>query len=360
MPTITLYSKPNCPLCDHTRHYLRQLQAEAVGAGWTVDEVSILDDPALYRAYRYAIPVVAVEGGVTLVAPLSLQPPLLRRALTIGRDPQLAITAQAGLAAAAEERARLEAEEARMASPPADMTPPVLAAPGLPAPGPASPLLYQSAPLPAPIRLINTFANGMVRHFLAIITAIFGVWVLLPWLAPVFARLGWWGPANAIYSVYIFFCHQLPERAANLFGYQVAWCWRNTALYTSMFLVGMLCLTLGQSGRGPAILRQGISWQVLVLCTIPIALDGFSHMFGLRVDNAWFDALTGGAFHAFTVGDQAGTLNWWLRILTGGLFGAAVALFGYPLLARTLREESRYWQGGPSLPLPPAGAPAAG
>jgi uncharacterized membrane protein len=356
MPTVTLYSKPNCPLCDHTRYYLRQLQAEAVGAGWTVDEVSILDDPALYRAYRYAIPVVAVEGGVTLVAPLSLQPPLLRRALTIGRDPQLAITAQAGLAAAAEERARLEAEEATGPPTVGDMPPQVPVAPAGPPPGLGSPLLYQSAPLPAPIRLINTFANGMVRNFLAILTAIFGVWVLLPWLAPVFARLGWWGPANAIYTVYIFFCHQLPERAAILFGYQVAWCWRNTALYTSMFLVGMLCLTLGQSGRGPAILRRGISWQVLVLCTIPIALDGFSHMFGLRVDNAWFDALTGGAFHAFTVGDQMGTLNWWLRILTGGLFGAAVALFGYPLLARTLREESRYWQGGPSLP--PAAAAA--
>ena len=356
MPTITLYSKPNCPLCDHTRHYLHTLLTEAVGAGWTVDEVSILDDPALYRAYRYAIPVVAVEGGVTLVAPLSLQPPLLRRALTIGRDPQLAITAQAGLAAAAEERARLEAEEAAGPPPAADMAPPVLTAPAAPPPGMGSPLLYQPAPLPAPIRLINTVANGMVRHFLAIITAIFGLWITLPWLAPVFAKLGWWGPANAIYTVYIFFCHQLPERAAILFGYQVAWCWRNSALYTSIFVVGLLCLTLGQAGRGPGILRRGISWQVLVLCSIPIALDGFSHMVGVRVDNAWFDALTGGAFHAFTVGDQMGTLNWWLRILTGGLFGAAVALFGYPLLARTLREESRYWQGGPSLP--PAAAAA--
>jgi uncharacterized membrane protein len=358
MPTITLYSKPNCPLCDHTRHYLHELQAEAVGAGWTVDEVNILDDPALYRQYRYAIPVVAVEGGVTLVAPLSLQPPLLRRAVTIGRDPQLAITAQAGLVAAAEERARLEAEEAGQAPVAATDAGPQAAGPSVAppgyappaAPGSGSPLLYEAAPLPAPLRLINTFANGMVRNFLGVLTAILGVWVLLPWLAPVFAKLGWWGPANGIYTVYIFFCHQLPERAAILFGYQVAWCWRNTALYTSIFVVGLLCLTLGQAGRGPGILRRGISWQVLVLCSIPIALDGFSHMLGLRVDNAWFDALTGGAFHAFTVGDQMGTLNWWLRILTGGLFGAAVALFGYPLLARTLREESRYWQGGPSLP----------
>jgi uncharacterized membrane protein len=208
--------------------------------------------------------------------------------------------------------------------------------------------------------MINSASSGLIRHFLAIMTAILGLWVLLPWLAPVFARLGWWGPANGIYTVYIFFCHQLPERAATLFGYQVAWCWRNTALYTSIFLVGMLCLTVGQAGRGPAVLRRGISWQVLVLCSIPIAVDGLSHMFGLRVDNAWFDALTGSAFHAFTVGDQLGTLNWWLRILTGSLFGTALALFAWPWVTRMLREETRYWQGGPSLPPPPAAAPVAG
>src|SRR4051794_38150916 len=112
MPTITLYSKPNCPLCDQTRYHLGQLLAGPEGAGWTLVEESILDDPALYRAYRYTIPVVAVEGGVTLVAPLSLQPQLLRRALAVGGDSQLAITAQAGLVAAAEERERMERAEA--------------------------------------------------------------------------------------------------------------------------------------------------------------------------------------------------------------------------------------------------------
>jgi len=205
-------------------------------------------------------------------------------------------------------------------------------------------------PTVTPKRSIHSFFEWISDHWFATFLLLYGLWVFIPYLAPVFMKLGWDNAGKAVYFIYSFFCHQLPERAANLFGYQVAWCWRNTALYTSMFVVGMLCLTLGQSGRGPRLLRRGISWQALVLCSIPIAVDGFSHMLGLRVDNAWFDALTGGAFHAFTVGDQMGTLNWWLRILTGGLFGAAVALFGYPLLARTLREESRYWQGGPSLP----------
>src|SRR5689334_21628504 len=81
MPTITLYSKPNCPLCDQARHYLAGLLAASERARWTLDEVNILDDPALYREYRYRVQVVAIEGGVTLVAPLSLQVALLRRAL---------------------------------------------------------------------------------------------------------------------------------------------------------------------------------------------------------------------------------------------------------------------------------------
>ena len=112
MPAITLYSKPNCPLCDQARYHLQRLLAGPEGAGWTLEEVSILDDPALYRAYRYAIPVVAVEGGVTLVAPLSLQAELLRRALVQGGDARLQATAQAALGAAAEERDRMERADA--------------------------------------------------------------------------------------------------------------------------------------------------------------------------------------------------------------------------------------------------------
>lgn len=214
---------------------------------------------------------------------------------------------------------------------------------------------------PAPVALrspagqtINALSGGLIRQGLVILTTILGVWVTLPWLAPVFAKLGWWGAANAIYTAYIFFCHQLPERAASLFGYQVAWCYRNAALYTALFLTGVLYLTLGRAGRGPRWFREGISWRVLVLCTLPILLDGLSHMFGLRTDNAWFDALTGGRFGDFSVGDTAGTLNWWLRILTGGLFGAAAAVFFYPRIQRVLDEETaRMRSGYPAAP--PAG-----
>src|SRR4051794_40859552 len=51
MPTVTLYSKPNCPLFDQARHHLAGLLAVPERARWTLDEVNILDDPALYREY---------------------------------------------------------------------------------------------------------------------------------------------------------------------------------------------------------------------------------------------------------------------------------------------------------------------
>src|SRR5436309_8496905 len=73
MPTITLYSKPDCHLCETTRAQLQELLATLPqGATWQIQEVNILDDEALFRAYHETIPVVAVAGGPTLAAPASL------------------------------------------------------------------------------------------------------------------------------------------------------------------------------------------------------------------------------------------------------------------------------------------------
>ena len=45
-----------------------------------------------------------------------------------------------------------------------------------------------------------------------------GVFVIAPFLAPVFMQIGATGVGNGIYFVYQFFCHQLPERSFFLFG----------------------------------------------------------------------------------------------------------------------------------------------
>lgn len=58
-PTVILYSKPGCHLCDTARGHLEDAAAEY---GITYDEIDILRDPALFERYRYRIPVIVVDG----------------------------------------------------------------------------------------------------------------------------------------------------------------------------------------------------------------------------------------------------------------------------------------------------------
>jgi glutaredoxin len=58
--TVTLYSKPGCHLCEELRELLGEL---AIDRGFTIDEINIESDATLFAAYRYAIPVVLVDGS---------------------------------------------------------------------------------------------------------------------------------------------------------------------------------------------------------------------------------------------------------------------------------------------------------
>ena len=55
----TLYSKPGCHLCEDVRAFLDELAPER---GFTVDEINIETDSALFARYRYEIPVVLMDG----------------------------------------------------------------------------------------------------------------------------------------------------------------------------------------------------------------------------------------------------------------------------------------------------------
>ena len=54
-PTLTLYGRPGCHLCDDARAAL-----DRVGAPYV--EVNIEDDDALLKRYLERIPVVALDG----------------------------------------------------------------------------------------------------------------------------------------------------------------------------------------------------------------------------------------------------------------------------------------------------------
>lgn len=198
-----------------------------------------------------------------------------------------------------------------------------------------------------------------------------GVYVWLPFLAPVFMHLGWTAPAKAIYFVYSFLCHQLPERSFFLFGptltislaqvheawqvsanplvlrqftgspelgWKVAWSDRMVWMYTSAWLFGLLWYPLRRRlGRLP--------WWGLALLLLPMALDGASHFIsdlagigqGFRQDNAWLSTLTLGDLpESFYTGDAWGSFNSLMRLLSGLFFGLGIVWFGFPYLEESL------------------------
>ena len=58
-PTLTLYSRPGCHLCDDARAALERVRARAP---FTLREVNIETDDSLHSRYLERIPVVAVDG----------------------------------------------------------------------------------------------------------------------------------------------------------------------------------------------------------------------------------------------------------------------------------------------------------
>ena len=59
MPTIDLYGRPGCHLCDDARAQLTALQAEL---GFTLAEHDIEADDELLKRYLERIPVVVLDG----------------------------------------------------------------------------------------------------------------------------------------------------------------------------------------------------------------------------------------------------------------------------------------------------------
>jgi glutaredoxin len=60
---LTLYSKPDCHLCEQALEVLRGLQDEL---GFELAELDITGDEELHRAYFDRIPVIRTEDGEEL------------------------------------------------------------------------------------------------------------------------------------------------------------------------------------------------------------------------------------------------------------------------------------------------------
>ena len=184
---------------------------------------------------------------------------------------------------------------------------------------------------------ISIFADKAIlklaKHWLALATLFWGLYVGLPLLAPVLMNVGWTTPAKIIHIIYRPLCHQLPERSYFLggdkyvysaeelaaggveihafsrdignevVGWKTAFCQRDVAIYGAILVAGL--------GYG-LIRKRWKNWKMqfryYLLFLVPMAIDGGLQLFGLRES------------------------DWVARTLTGAIFGVGSVLFAYPYL----------------------------
>ena len=80
-PTVTLYGKPGCCLCDEAREAIAAVRARAPASSSTEVDVSL--DPVLHARYGERIPVVAVDGEEAVRATTWTLAELARRLDTV-------------------------------------------------------------------------------------------------------------------------------------------------------------------------------------------------------------------------------------------------------------------------------------
>lgn len=61
LPTVRLYARPDCHLCDEARSGLEALRRE--GSLFVLEEIDIDSDDELLRRHLERIPVIEVEGA---------------------------------------------------------------------------------------------------------------------------------------------------------------------------------------------------------------------------------------------------------------------------------------------------------
>src|SRR3990172_8611667 len=116
------------------------------------------------------------------------------------------------------------------------------------------------------------------HHWLLALNVLTGLLAGLAFLAPLLMSLGLRLPAQGLYLFYTTMCHQLPQRSFFVFGYQVAQCQRNTAIYGALFLAG-LAFAFVRRRLAP------LDWRLYGLLSLPMAVDGGTQLFGWQESN---------------------------------------------------------------------------
>ena len=320
MISVTLYSRDGCKLCEEAEADLKALQ-DVIPHRLTV--IDIDSEQSFRDLYDLEIPVV--EAG-----PFKLKAPFTRQEL------------QMTLGAAADRRAQLEKINDKV--------------------------FQLNTSGSQAVSSSDRFSYWISKHYLAIFNLFLVLYVGIPFLAPVFKKVGWNGPAEVVYKIYSPLCHQWAFRSFFLFGeqpyyphaaakvpgiltfeqvsgitdlndpsrlgarafqgdptlgYKVAFCERDVAIWGAMALFGLVFAVTRR--RIPK-----IHWIVWILVgLIPIGLDGFSQLFS-QIPSAFIQSFL--PYRESTP---------FLRTLTGFIFGFMTAWFMFPLIEETMVDTRR-------------------
>lgn len=213
----------------------------------------------------------------------------------------------------------------------------------------------------------------LARYWYPLFLFIPSIFLVLGFLAPALQAEGEVEMATAVYRFLAVDNHQMPDRSYFLFGQAngiqtyppetliaagadpadwEAFLGNDTMGYKTGLNHRMIAIFLGMVVGGLAWGlsrgRLGIGFIIFVLLTLPILVDGFSHIIsesegtGARTTNEWAVVLSGGAFpDEFYQGDTAGSLNWQLRTITGFLFGLGIILFLFARFDNYFRKVRR-------------------
>jgi uncharacterized membrane protein len=320
MISVTLYSRDGCKLCEEAEADLKALQ-DVIPHRLTV--IDIDSEQSFRDLYDLEIPVV--EAG-----PFKLKAPFTRQEL------------QMTLGAAADRRAQLEKINDKV--------------------------FQLNTSGSQAVSSSDRFSYWISKHYLAIFNLFLVLYVGIPFLAPVFKKVGWNGPAEVVYKIYSPLCHQWAFRSFFLFGeqpyyphaaakvpgiltfeqvsgitdlndpsrlgarafqgdptlgYKVAFCERDVAIWGAMALFGLVFAVTRR--RIPK-----IHWIVWILVgLVPIGLDGFSQLFS-QIPSAFIQSFL--PYRESTP---------FLRTLTGFIFGFMTAWFMFPLIEETMVDTRR-------------------
>jgi len=325
MLTVTLYTKKDCHLCDQARADLESLKEKYPHR---LVEIDINSDPVLLKAYLVEIPVLEI-GPYVLKYPFDKQ----KLVMTLG--------------AASDRRGQLD-QLGREDH-------------------------HDRVVRGGQISGADRAMYWVSKHYLVLLNFVMLLYFGLPLLAPLLMNTGLTGPANAIYTVYKPLCHQFGFRSFFLFGeqayypleearidnvitfqaatgfqnlhnpsgngrfearqftgnavmgYKMALCERDMAIYSAIFLFGIL-----YAGTGRRI--KPLHWMLWILIGMgPIGLDGFSQLFS-QMEWSWL-----APYLPYRESIP------FFRVLTGALFGFATAWFAYPSIEESMSETRQFF-----------------